>query len=169
MQSDLKAILYKAEDHYLQKTEIKDFQNSVASLAQRLETYQCLRDKEIKIFQPIAEELVRAYPEENPKLLEKALKHWLAIMRYSAMAMLINNPEYLQRQILDWLTEMIQAHQMQSVESTIYDSLLLRLEKVLTQQQFALIRPFLDQAQADLLDETNLSTEQIPVTVGGQK
>lgn len=167
MQSDIKAILYKAEDHYLQKTEIKDFQNSVASLAQRLETYKCLRDKEIKIFQPIAEELVRAYPEQNPKLLEKALKHWLAIMRYSAMAMLLNNPEYLQRQILDWLKEIVQAHQMQSLENSIYDLLLSRLEKVLSQKQLLLIHPFLGQAQTTLLGEQDLSTEQIPMTVGG--
>ena len=167
MQSDIKAILYKAEEHYLQKPEIIDFQNSVASLVQRLETYECLRDQEIKIFQPIAEELVRAYPEENPKLLEKALKHWLAIMRYIAMAMLLNNPEYLQRQILEWLTEMVQAHQMQAVESTIYNSLLSRLKKVLSKQQLALIQPFLEQAQTILLGEQELSTEQIPMTVGG--
>ena len=167
MQSDIKAILYKAEDHYLQKTEIKDFQNSVASLAQRLETYKCLRDQEIKIFQPIAEELVRAYPEQNSKLLEKALKHWLAIMRYSAMAMLLNNPEYLQRQILDWLKEIVQAHQMQSLENSIYDLLLSRLEKVLSQKQLLLIHPFLEQAQTTLLGEQDLSTEQIPMTVGG--
>ena len=167
MQSDIKAILYKAEDHYLQKTEIKDFQNSVVSLAQRLETYKCLRDQEIKIFQPIAEELVRAYPEQNSKLLEKALKHWLAIMRYSAMAMLLNNPEYLQCQILDWLKEIVQAHQMQSLENSIYDLLLSRLEKVLSQKQLLLIHPFLEQAQTTLLGEQDLSTEQIPMTVGG--
>ncbi len=167
MQSDIQAILYKAEEHYLQKPEIIDFQNSIASLAQRLETYECLRDQEIKIFQPIAEELVRVYPEENPKLLEKALKHWLAIMRYSAMAMLLNNPEYLQRQILEWLTEMVQAHQMQAVENTIYDLLRSRLEKVLSQQQLVLLHPFLEQAQTTLLSEPILSTEQIPMTVGG--
>ena len=167
MQSDIKDILYKAEEHYLQKPEIKDFQNSVASLAQRLETYECLRDQEITIFQPIAEQVERAYPEENPKLLEKALKHWLSVMRYSAMAMLLNNPEYLERQILEWLTEMVQAHQMQSVESTIYDSLLSRLEKVLSKQQLALMQPFLEQAQTTLLSEQDLITEQIPMTVGG--
>ena len=167
MQTDIQAILYKAEDHYLQKSEILDFQNSVASLAERLETYECLRDQEIKIFQPIAEELARAYPEENPQLLEKALKHWLAIMRYSAMAMLLNNPGYLERQILDWLTGMVQAHQIQSLENTIYDLLLSRLEKVLSQKQLLLIHPFLEQAQTTLLSEQNLSTEQIPMTVGG--
>ena len=157
MQSDLQAILHQAEEHYLAKPEIMVFQNHVASLATRLETYECLRDREIDIFQPIAEELVRAYPAENPKLLEKALKHWLAVMRYSAMAMLLNNAEYLQRRILEWLIEMVQAHQMQSMENTIYNLLLSRLEQLLSQQQFALLQPFLEQAQTTLLAEQILS------------
>ncbi len=161
MQSDLKAILHKAEEHYLTKPEIIVFQNHVASLAQRLETYESLRDQEITIFQPIAEELVRAYPQKNPQLIEKAIKHWLAVMRYCAMAMLLNNPEYLQRRILEWLTEMVQAHQIQSVENTIYNLLLLRLKKVLSQQQLALLQPFLAQVQTTLLGE------QIISTVGG--
>ena len=157
MHCDLKTILYKAEENYLKKPEIIVFQYHVASLAKRLETYECLRDQEITIFQPIAEELVRAYPQENPKLIEKAIKHWLAVMRYCAMAMLLNNPEYLQRRILEWLTEMVQAHQMQSVENTIYNLLLSRLGKVLSQQQLALLQPFLEQAQTTLLGEKTLS------------
>lgn len=153
MQSDLQALLHQAEEHYLAQPEIKVFQNQVVSLAKRLETYECLRDREIDIFQPIAKELVKTYPEENPKVLEKALKHWLAIMRYCAMAMLLNNPEYLQRRILEWLTEMVQAHQMRSIEKTIYDLLCSCLEQFLSQQQLALLQPFLEQAQTTLLEE----------------
>ena len=158
MQSNIQAILHQAEEHYLAQPEIRVFQNHVVSLANRLETYECLRAREIDIFQPIAEELVRAYPEENPQLREKAIKHWLAVMRYSAMAMLLNNPEYLHRRILEWLTEMVQAHQMQSMENTISDLLLLRLKKVLSQQQLNLLQPFLAQAQTTLLGEQMIGT-----------
>ncbi|MGB5637021.1 MAG: phycobilisome protein [Waterburya sp.] len=167
MQSDIQAILHKAEEHYLKKTEVMVFQHYAVTLVKRLETYECLRDQEITIFQPIAEELVRAYPEENPQLLEKALKHWLAVMRYCAMAMLLNNPEYLERRILEWLTEMVQAHQMQSVENTIYDLLLSRLQQRLSQEQLALLKPFLEQSQTTLLGEQINLDEQIPSTVGG--
>jgi len=158
MQSDIQNILYQAEDHYLNQLEIVDFQNSVASVAQRLATYECLRDQEIAIFQPIAEEIVRAYPEQNPQFLEKALKQWLVVMRYCAMAMLLNNPEYLERRILEWLTPMLQAHQMQSVANAIYDLLLVRLQKILDKEQWALLQPFLEQTQIALLGEESLST-----------
>ena len=167
MHSDIQAILHRAEEHYLKKPEVIVFRHYATTLAKRLETYECLRDREVKIFQPIAEELIRAYPEDNPKLLEQALKHWLAVMRYCAMAMLLNNPEYLERRILEWLTEIVQAHQMQSLYSTIYDLLLSRLRKELSQKQLTLLQPFLEQAQTTLLSEQIPVDKQILSTVGG--
>ncbi len=158
MQSDIQALLHQAEEHYLKKPEILVFRHYTATLAKRLETYEYLRDQEIKIFQPIAEEIVKIYSNENSQLLKKVLTHWLAIMRYCAMAMLLNNPEYLERHILEWLTDIIQAHQMQSVEQTIYDLLSSRLQKLLSQEQLTLLQPFLKQAQTSLLGEPILST-----------
>lgn len=158
MHSDIQTLLYQAEEHYLKGQEIKVFRIYADSLARRLETYECLRDQDLKIFQPIAEEIVKIYADENPQLLEQALKHWLAIMRYCAMAMLLNNPEYLERRILEWLTEIVQAHQMQSVEQTIYDLLFSRLQQLLSQEQLTLLQPFLEQAQTSLLGEPILST-----------
>lgn len=158
MHSDIQMLLYQAEEHYLKGQEIKVFRIYADSLARRLETYECLRDQDLKIFQPIAEEIVKIYADENPQLLEQALKHWLAIMRYCAMAMLLNNPEYLERRILEWLTEIVQAHQMQSVEQTIYDLLFSRLQQLLSQEQLTLLQPFLEQAQTSLLGEPILST-----------
>ena len=158
MHSDIQAILHQAEEHYLKGQEIEVFQIYTDSLAKRLETYECLRDQEIKIFQPIAEELVKVYSDENPQILKKALTHWLALMRYCAMAMLLNNPEYLERRILEWLTEIVHAHEMQSVEQTIYDLLFSSLKKLLSQEQLALLQPFLEQAQTSLVGEPILST-----------
>ncbi|WP_319421416.1 globin family protein [Pleurocapsa sp. FMAR1] len=158
MQSDIENLLYLAEDHYLKQLEIQAFQICAASLAKRLEVYEYLRNHEIDIFQPIAAELSKVHAAEDPQLLEKALKHWLSIMRYCAMAMLLNNPEYFQRSVLEWLTEMVQAHQMQSLENTIYDLLFSQLKKLLSLEQFALIKPFLSQAQTTLLGEKILNT-----------
>lgn len=153
MQSDIKNILHQAEESYLKDGDVKLFQTHVANLAKRLEIYELLRDREIEIFQPIADELLKIYPEENPQLIEKALKHWLSIMRYCGMATLLNNPEYLQRSILEWVTDMVRAHQMQSIENAIYDLLSSDLQRLLSQDKFALIEPFLEQTQAILGDK----------------
>ena len=162
MQSDIKIILHQAEENYLENKDIKLFQTHVANLAKRLEVYKILRDREIEIFQPIADELLKVYPEENPQLIEKALKHWLSIMRYCAMAMLLNNPGYLQRGVLEWVTDMVQAHQMQSIENAIYELLSSDLQRLLSPDQFALMEPFLEQTQAILGDK-------ITSTVGAEK
>lgn len=158
MQVDLTNILLQAEEHYLDGQEVALFQDNIASLAKRLKTYRYLRDQEVEIFQPIATKLLKVYSGDNPQILEKALKYWLSTMRYCAMAMLLNNPEYLQRSILDWLSEIFKAYEMQTIEITIYDSLISQLKRSLSRDQFSLIQPFLEQSHKEFLSEKILNT-----------
>jgi hypothetical protein len=150
MQSDIEALVHKAEEAYLQQSDIELFKQHTVSLQKRLETYECLREREIAIFQPVIEQLVKTCPQENSPLFERVLKHWLSIFRYCAMAMLLNNPDYLEYRILEWLSDIVKAHQMQSIESTFYELLLSRLSEVLTQEQLTLLQPFLEQARASM-------------------
>lgn len=151
MHPEIETLLYKAEEHYLKPLEIKLFRHHATSLSQRLETYEFLRDQEVVIFQPVADQLLEVFPQEKQETLERALKHWLSVLRYCAMAMLLNNQEFLQRRILEWLTDMVQAHQTQAVETRLYKLLQARLKELLSDQQLALIQPFLNQAESTLL------------------
>lgn len=151
MHPDLQTLLYKAEEHYLEATEIKLFRHHMASLSQRLATYEILRDQELAIFQPIADQLQQAFPQEPTQLLEQCLKQWINILRYAAMAMLLNNPEFMQWRLLEWLTELVQAHQMQSIEAKLCQLLQIRLKELLLPEQQCLIQPLIDQAQTTLL------------------
>lgn len=160
MYPEIKTLLYEAEHHYLQPKEIETFKAHVLSLADRLQTYEWLRENELAIFQPIAEELVAAFPLEKQTSLERALKHWLSVLRYCAMAMLLNNPEFLQRRLLEWLTDIVQVHQTQAIEMTIYQLLQDRLLEFLSSKHFALLQPYLTQAESTLLGTGNLA--QLP-------
>ncbi len=151
MNPDIETFLYAAEDHFLQPQELEGFQETVATLAQRLEVYEALRDQEIDIFQPIANQLEESFPNESQHLLERALTRWLSVLRYSAMAMLMNNPEYLQRRLLEWLTDIVQVHSMEDVENKLSQLLKARLAEMLSEEQIALIQPFLEQAESTLL------------------
>lgn len=111
MHPEIKTLLYEAEDHYLKPEEIDSFKYHASSLAQRLETYELLRDAELAIFQPVADQLLETFPQQQENL-KLALKHWLSVLRYSAMAMLMDNPEFLQLRLLESLTEGVQVHQM---------------------------------------------------------
>lgn len=151
MHSDIQAVLYEAEDHYLNNAELQLFKHHTNSLAQRLEIYERLREQEVEIFQPIADQLAEVFHEEDQHLLQEALKHWLAVLRCCAMAMLLKNPEFLEQRLLGWLTDVIQAHQMQSLENTVYQLLKTRLKEVLSAPQMDVFQPFLYQAQKTLL------------------
>ena len=155
MQPEIKTLLYEAEDHYLKPEEIESFKYHASSFAQRLETYELLRDAELAIFQPVADQLLEAFPQKQQEI-ELALKHWLSILRYCAMAMLMNNPEFLQRRLLEWLVDLVQVHQMQAIEINLYQLLQAQLQEQLSDQNLALVQPFLAQAEATLLSRTNL-------------
>ncbi|MBW4577285.1 MAG: phycobilisome protein [Aphanothece sp. CMT-3BRIN-NPC111] len=157
MHSEIKTLLYEAEEHYLKPAEIETFKHCASFLAQRLETYELLRNQEIAIFQPVADQLLERFPQEKQETLERALKHWLSVLRYCAMAMLLNNQEFLQRRILEWLTDMVQAHQTQEIESALYQLLQKQLKELFTEQQLALVQPFLERAEMTLLRSSALA------------
>jgi Phycobilisome protein len=156
MHPDLQTLLYKAEAQYLEATEIKLFRHHIGSLSERLATYEILRNQELAIFQAIADQLQTTFPQESPQLLEKCLKQWIAILRYAAMAMLLNNPEFLQWRILEWLTDSVQAHQVQSIEAKLCQLLQVQLKNRLSTEQQGLIQPLIDQAQTNLLGSPTL-------------
>lgn len=153
-------LLDEAEHHYLQPQEMVAFKHHVLSITTRLEAYELLRDNEIALFQPVADGLLGVFPQEKQENLERALKHWLSVMRYCAMAMLVNNPEFLRRRLLEWLTDLVQVHQTQAIEMTIYELLQVRLPEYLTSEHLALVQPFLAQAEETLLGTGKLA--QLP-------
>jgi hypothetical protein len=151
MHKDFQDLLYIAEKRYLQKTQLKTLTGHLDTLKVRLATYKKIRDQEIPIFQEVVDKLLLTASDIPPETIEQVLKHWLAVMRYATMAMLLNNPEFLQRRILEWLTPQIKAHQIEAIETKFYQALVTKIKETLTQEQFALMQPFLSQAQTTLL------------------
>jgi hypothetical protein len=165
MHKDLTILLHRAEDHYLNDGEIICLRHQAKRLAYSFKVYETLRDNEIAIFQPVADRLVEAFPQESEKILEDAIKHWLAIMRYCAMALLLNNPEYLDHHILEWLTDQVQAHQMQTIESKLYKILKQQLESFLPSQEYDVLMPFLEQVKNTLFSSEKAKTPEAVVSL----
>jgi hypothetical protein len=155
MNTTIQSLLYDADERYLIAGDINAFKSYTLSLSQRLETYELLRDKEIVIFQPIANQLLTSFPDQQD--LERGLKNWLAVLRYCAMAMLLNNPEFLERRLLEWLTDIVRVHQSQGIDTAIYKALQKQLPQLLADKQYSLLQPFLAQAAASLLVTDNLA------------
>jgi Phycobilisome protein len=152
MENSLQSLIYAADDHYLSDADLDRFDKDVQSLAERIEAYEILRDRELSILQPTADYLSEEFPNADPKLLERAVIHWLNILRYSAMAMLLSDSEFLNQRILEWMPGIVQAYQLQDIEKALYRLLQLQLKNSLSPEQRSLINPYLEEAYTTLVN-----------------
>jgi Phycobilisome protein len=152
MDTALQSLIYTADDHYLSDADLERFHRDVHSLAERIETYEILRDRELSILQPAADYLSEEFPTTDSKLLERGVVHWLNILRYSSMAMLLNNPEFLNQRILEWMPDIVQAYQLQAIEKALYRLLQVQLKSSLSPEQLSLVKPYLEEAYTTLMN-----------------
>ncbi|MGY6530434.1 MAG: phycobilisome protein [Cyanobacterium sp.] len=153
MYPELQQLIHEAEFNYLQRDDLETFSNCINSLQSKMEVYRLLRDREIEIFQIVADKLVAKFSDSQEKALETSLQHWLLITRYSAMAMLLNNPEFLERRLLEWLTDIVQARESQSIDSAVHSLLVAELKNFLNASQMNDLEPFLNQAKEYLVKD----------------
>jgi hypothetical protein len=149
MNTEIKTLVYQAESRYLTPKELGLFAESVNSMAKRVNSYQLLRDREIKIIQAVADQIEVQMPNANPKILELGIKNLILVMRYLAMAIVTDNPALLKTRLLDWL-EQFTSNDMQSVNRALYGLLNQTLKQELTPEQLALLQPLINTAQATL-------------------
>lgn len=162
MHADFEALLHEAEAQYLQEPDLMVFKRNYISLQERVKVYKCLRDQELMIFQSIADPLLEACPNAHARDIEKALRHWIAVVRYAAMAMLLNNPEFLRRRVLEWLTDIVKAHDLIEIETKLYELMIQQMKILIPQIQLICLMPFLDQAkQALLIPATSNTARQL--------
>ena len=157
MNQEIQSLLYKAEADYLQHQDLELFQKYIKSLKTRMAVYEFLRDSELQIFQPIADEMVDTFPNEEQPKIYQMIKNWVSVMRCCGMAMLLNDPDYLKDRLLDWLAPQVQADQMQALDRKLFSLLQKKLDQSLVKEQFVLLEPFLKQAQQSLLESSSTS------------
>ncbi len=142
----LQELIYQAECDYLQTEDIENLKTEVSTLKQRINVYKTLRDNEVEIFQKIANQLLDKLPKEKLNEIQSCLLQWLSITRYCSMAMILNNPEFLERRLLEWLTDIVEVHQTQSTSQMLHSLLMSRLGEFLSESDITYIEPFLSQA-----------------------
>lgn len=150
MNTETKNLVYEAESRYLTPEEINRFEADVQSMPIRLSLYKLLRDQEIKIMQPVADQIEVAMPKVDQKVLEIGIKNLILVMRYSAMAILTNNPTLLKTRLLDWLEQVSLGYDLQELNAALFKLLNQSLKKELTTEQLSLLQPLINSAQVTL-------------------
>lgn len=156
MHQHLETLFDEAENRYLKPEELKLLSQYVESLPQRMETYRLLRDQEIELMQQVADQLQAALPQEKTEVLERSIKNALLMLRYCAMAMLLNDDTFVAERLLGWLSRTIQAYDSRKIDATLYRLLNQRLTQVFNPQQMSLLSPPLLLAQKSLLKQVSV-------------
>jgi hypothetical protein len=146
MSTELQDLIFSADDHYLSDADLNRFQNELQSLNERLNLYEYIRDHEVALLQPAVDYLVEELSNKDTKVLERAVTHWISILRYAAMAMLQSDAQFLEEHILNWLPDVVDTYELRDVEIALYRFLQAQLKSSLTPQQLDLMQPYLEQA-----------------------
>ncbi len=152
MHPELLSLLEKAEQRYLEPKEVELYRRHAASLNKRLQTYEVLREQESTIFQQVADLLVTEFPNEQQENLERSLRYWLLIVRYSATAMLLNDQSYLEHRLQDWLKILLETYETKTIDLKLYDLLMNVVKKELPKEHLRLFDPVLQKAKEMLIE-----------------
>jgi Phycobilisome protein len=151
MNTEIQLLIEQAQDRYLKSDDLAMLETYMRSLNERIALYRYLRDREIKVLQLVATELEAELPNVAISELEAGIKNMALVMRYCAMAMLLQDPNLISHRLMGWMKELNALQEMQQTNDTVYRLLIRVLQKDLSQAQLVLLQPLLDQAQTYLL------------------
>lgn len=142
----LRRLELQPDKTYLSAQEMGSLGKYVASLSDRIRAYRQLREWEVNLIQ----ELVDRLPvdvQQNAATLEQSIKQTILILRYAALGMLVDDVNLGRRRLEGWLPTMVEVYQTQAIDALLQRSLTQQLPRLLTDSQFALLKPALESAQ----------------------
>jgi hypothetical protein len=74
------------------------------------------------------------------------------VLRYAAMAMLLDDDAFVEDRLQGWLPEMVKAYETQAIDQQLFQLLNRQLSKLFSPAQVNLIKPSLEKAQSLMLD-----------------
>lgn len=157
MHPQIDALFDEAESRYLKPEELNIISQFVESLPERLAAYRTLRDQELTVMQQVADQLQAQMPQEKVETLERSIKHALLMLRYCAMAMLVNDQNLIRDRFLQWLSQTSQIYATQKVDVLLYQLLNQRLSQTLSPSHLNLLKPMLTLAQNTLLQSASVT------------
>ncbi len=166
MKPVIETLFHEAENRYLKPEATAEVSHYMASLKERTGLYRTLRDQEIAWMQPIADDLEQTFPSEQVTRLENSLRHAMLSLRHCAMAMLMDDPTYLDLRFLGWFKESMEIHGTLEIDSHLHTAMRRQLSTSLNTQQFRILTPFLDRVKTQFEPQIEVNDESL-LTVAG--
>lgn len=147
----IQELINQAQDRYLASDELGLMESYVSSLPDRLKLYKLIRDREIDILQSVADQVPSEIPSITVEDLEVGIKNLILVLRYSSMAMLLNDENFLKERLLNWLEGIMSMRDMRRLNDTLYKLLNQVLRQQFSPNQLALLQPLITAAQVTLI------------------
>jgi hypothetical protein len=154
MQATIEHIFDDVENRYLPQESLKQVHLYVKSLPERITAYRTLRDRETVILQKVADQLQKTFPDVPQEALERSLRYAMLTLRQCAMAMLMEDHNYLEDQLISWLRESVVIHGTAKVDRVLYSYLKKVMVQALSAKQFTLLNPLVEQVEGAVLNPT---------------
>lgn len=151
MMPKIQELINQAQDRYLASDELGLMEGYISSLPDRLKLYKQIRDREIDILQSVADQVPTELPNVTDEELESGIKSLILVLRYSSMAMLLNDENFLKQRLLNWLEGIMSMRDMRRLNETLYKLLNQGLKKQFSSTQLTLIQPLITAAQVTLI------------------
>lgn len=148
MLSQLQRLSQEAEGRYASDEELQFIQDYLRSYALRLQTYQRLHELEGPIVQQVYEKMRSRQPSIFLSNTEDVSVKWkrdtIRVLRYSAIALLLNDPETLRERLLYWMQTIMRAFGAQPSCQMTYEVMQEVVKQALTPPQANLFCPILE-------------------------
>lgn len=147
----LDTLFNSPDKQYLDASDLSTLSQYVSSIPERMAVYRTLRDQEVAIMQPIADALQQQAGHSEP-LVERSVRNGLMVLRYAAMAMLLDDDGFVDDRLQGWLPEMVKAYETQAIDQQLFQLLHQQLGKVFSPAQLNLLKPSLEKAKSLMLN-----------------
>ena len=154
MNGQILEMFNSAEGRYLTASEQSTLRDYAQGLEARLAAMSEISGKETTIVEQTVREIFRAYPDMEKKFknaMQTCIRDETLVLRYTAMAMLRNDPQYLNDSLLTWLSTILRGvgFAPHFIEDT-YKTLALVAGRELSPATAKLLHPFVLQCAAVL-------------------
>ncbi|MBE9009808.1 phycobilisome protein [Pseudanabaenaceae cyanobacterium LEGE 13415] len=148
MLSQIQRLSQETEGRYATDEELRFLADYARSFELRVQTYQKLQASEAVIIQQVYTKMRAIDPTlfrvGNEDMTTKWQRDTLRVLRYSAAAMLIDDPESLRERFLFWFQTLMRAFNTQKSCGVTYTIMQEVVKQLLTPSEAGLILPILE-------------------------
>jgi hypothetical protein len=148
MFTNLERLSVEADGRYATAEELDFLRSYFQTFKYRISAYQKIKNNESAIMNKIQENLEKMNPnifmQGSVNLKSKWHLDTVRVLRYSAMALLIDDPEYLQQRLLIWFSTILQAFKVQTLTQLTYKTMADVIISYLTPEENRLFLPLIE-------------------------